>query len=192
MSVIAFIVIAISFGISTMLVFQRCAAAQPIRLSAGLAATIATAATHIALFAVGILVGNLLQIESPETPGLFAKQNAYIALGLFLAVIIKMLIPYLRHNPQLPVFNIGNWSGILALAVATGINLLLAGIGGGFVTSPTGHWHRIVWPLLVSTVLLGYWGIMLGRQKVKLRPRIWMIIASTLLLGVAIAAVVNA
>jgi hypothetical protein len=33
---------------------------------------------------------------------------------------------------------------------------------------------------------------MFGRQKVQLRPRRWMILASVLLIAVAIAAVVNA
>ena len=46
--------------------------------------------------------------------------------------------------------------------------------------------------MLLLMWLFGYWGVMLGRQKVAMRPIRWMIIASVLLLGVVIAAMVNA
>jgi hypothetical protein len=68
---------------------------------------------------------------------------------------------------------------------------MLVGLGLGFVTPLTGHIHWAIWPLFISTTLLGYMGIMFGRQKVTMRPRRWMIIACILLLGCGIAAVVN-
>ena len=46
--------------------------------------------------------------------------------------------------------------------------------------------------MLIASLLLGYVGLMFGRQKVDLRPRRWTILASILILAVAIAAVVNA
>lgn len=175
-----------------MLVFQRSTESHPMPLTKGLVTAFSVATVYVAMFAAGILIGDMLRIESPTAPELYSKTNSYIALGLFIVVIVKLLLPYLRREPQLPVFDISKWSGIFAMAVATGINILLAGIGSGFVTTTAGHWHRIVWPMLAATILLGYWGIMLGRQKIKIRPRHWAIVASILLLGVAIATIINA
>ena len=68
----------------------------------------------------------------------------------------------------------------------------LLGMGVGFVTLLSGHFHSAFWPLLVATFLFSYLGIMYGRQHVKLRPRRWMVVSAVILIVTAIAAVVNA
>ena len=191
MSIVSYIVIALAMGIVNMLLFRRCGEATPVRLSAGLLIVLAVSAIHVVLYYLGSRVGSLLSLHSPDNPYMYADVNAYIFLGLTLMVIIKMFAPYLRKVPRLPLFNLGDRRSVVAMAVATGINVLLVGIGTGFVEQ--GHaLHKIVWPLLTASLLLGYLGLMFGRQKVQLRPRRWMVVACVLLLGTAIAACVNA
>ena len=174
-----------------MLLFRPCGEATPVRISAGLLIVLAVSAIHVVLYYLGSRVGSLLSLHSPDDPYMYADVNAYIFLELTLMVIIKMFAPYLRKVPRLPLFNLGDRRSVVAMAVATGINVLLVGIGTGFVEQ--GHaLHKIVWPLLTASLLLGYLGLMFGRQKVQLRPRRWMVVACVLLLGTAIAACVNA
>lgn len=191
MHVAFFIVIALALGLCDMLLFRRCAEATPIRLSSGLLAALAVAVIHVFMYWLGAFIGNLIQLESIDNPMLFARENAYICLGLFLIVVIKMLFPYLRREPRLPLFSLGSASSVLAMAFASGINVLLLGIGTGFVEQGI-RIHCIVWPLFIATFIFGYLGVMYGRQKVQMRPRRWMVAACILLLGVGIAAVVNA
>lgn len=191
MSIVSYIVIALALGIVNMLLFRRCGEATPVRLTAGLVIVLAVAVIHVILYYLGSRVGSLLSLHSPDDPFMYADVNAYIFLGLTLMVIIKMFAPYLRKEPRLPLFNLGDRRSVVAMAVATGINVLLVGIGTGFAEQ--GHAvHKIVWPLLTASLLLGYLGLMFGRQKVQLRPRRWMVVACVLLLGTAIAACVNA
>lgn len=191
MSVVSYIVLALALGVVNMLLFRRCGEVTPVRLSSGLFLVLTVSAIHVILYYLGNRVGNLLCLHSPSDPHLYDDYNAYIFLGINLVVVIKMLVPYLRKEPRLPLFNLNDSRSLLPMALATGINVLLVGIGTGFVEQ--GHAvHKIIWPLLAASVLLGYLGLMFGRQKVQLRPRRWMIFASVLLLGTAIAACVNA
>ena len=192
MHIAAYIVLALAFGICNMLLFRRCAELTPIRLSRGLLVTIAVAAAQCALFLLGMLLGDLLRFELPDDSTAFAKANALIFLGLDIIVMLRMLKPYLRREPKLPLFDLTSNRACSALALTAAVNPLLVGLGAGFVAS-TDDMHK-VWPILMLVLmwLLGYWGVMLGRQKVAMRPVRWMIIAAVLLLGVGIAAMVNA
>lgn len=192
MLIAAYIVLGIAFGISGMLLFYRCSEAIPVRLSHGLMAALLVATVQTVLFLLGMTLGNLLRIELPDDPDAFRHANALVMLGLTIFVVLRQLLPFLRREPRLSLFNISAWKSVMAMAVATGINHFLVGLGAGFVASPATDLHKALWPLLILMFLLGYWGIMLGRQKVQLQPRRWMVVASILLLGVAIAAVVNA
>lgn len=174
-----------------MLLFYHCGSATPVRLTSGLVITLSVSAIHTLLYNIGIMTGDLLRFESDGGTALFARTNAYIMLGLMLFIIIKMLLPYLRREPKVPVFDLRNRKSVLAMVLATGINVLLIGIAVGLVTKNL-NLHMIIWPLLVASFLLGYLGLMCGRQKVKLRPRIWMIACCILLLGVTVATTVNA
>lgn len=184
------LVIALALGVCTMLLFRRCGEATPVRLSVGLLTVVAVAAVHALLFLLGTVVGSLLSFSSPDNPQMYADINAYIFLGMTIIVDIKMLWPYLRREPRLPLFDLRSPVAVLAMAVATGVNVLLLGIGVGFVGGV--GIHAILWPLFVAGTLLGYLGLMFGRRKVSLRPRRWMVLACVLLLATAIAACVNA
>ncbi len=193
MSIISFIIIAIAFGISTMVLMKRCAEATPVRLSAGLLIATMVAMVHTVLFIVGMLAGNLLRFESADDPFAYAEVNALVLMGMTVVVLLKLLFPYLRREPKLAVFPLNGGLGrTLLMTVASGINIFLLGMGVGFVALLSQGVHRAVWPLFTLTLLFSYLGIMYGRQKVEMRPRRWIIISCVLLLGVAIAAVVNA
>ena len=193
MSIISFIIIAIALGISTMVLIKRCAEATPVRLSAGLLIATMVAMVHTVLFIVGMLAGNLLRFESADDPFAYAEVNALVLMGMTVVVLLKLLFPYLRREPKLAVFPLNGGLGrTLLMTVASGINIFLLGMGVGFVALLSQDVHRAVWPLFTLTLLFSYLGIMYGRQKVEMRPRRWIIISCVLLLGVAIAAVVNA
>ena len=191
MSIATYIVLSIAFGVTAMLLMRRCAETTPVKLTKGLAIMFVTATIYVLLFILGITLGDLLRIEGADAPQLYARTNAYIFLGLTIFVALRMLLPHLKRKPQLPVFDLRNWGSVLAMSVASGINVLLVGLGLGFVMPLAGHIHWAIWPLFISSVLLGYTGIMFGRQKVTIRPLRWMIVACILLLGCGIAAVVN-
>lgn len=193
MSIVSFIVIAIAFGISDMLLMRRCAAAAPVPLSSGLLISFTVAVVHAALFCLGILVGNMLRFELPDDPYAFSQPNSFVLLGLTLIVIVKMMLPYMgrKMQPEAYDLNAGTFR-VLLFTVATGINGFLLGIGVGFVALLAGHVHSALWPLLISTFLFSYLGIMYGRQQVKLRPRRWIAVTAVILLVTAIAAAVNA
>jgi len=192
MHLAAYIVIALAFGIADMLLFRRCAEVTPIRLSRGLLLALVVAAVQTALLLFGMALGDLLRFELPNNADAFRGTNALIFLGLDLFVLLRMLLPYLRREPRLPLFDLGSNAACAALAVTAGVNTLLVGLGAGFVASAAADLHKALWPMLLLCFPLGYWGVMLGRQKVAVRPVRWMVIAAIMLLGVGIAAVVNA
>lgn len=193
MSIVSYIVIALAMGVVNMLFFRRCGETTHMRLSEGLLVILAQSAIHAALFYLGGLIGILLCMYSPSDPTMYADVNAYIFLGMVLVVIIKMLFPYLRKEPRLPVFDLDKKSvfAFSGMIIVTGINVFLVGVGVGF-TETENPIHKMLWPMFGMSFLFGYLGLMFGRQKVTMRPRRWMILACVLLLGTAIAAVVNA
>ena len=193
MSIVSFIVIAIALGISAMLFMRRCAEAAPVPLSAGLLISFSVAVVHAALFCLSIHLGNMLRFELPGDPEAFARPNSFVLLGLTIIVTIKMMWPYMGRKSQPMAYDLNvSIFRVVLLAVATGINGFLLGVGIGFVTPLSGHLHSALWPLMIATLLFSYLGIMYGRQRVKLRPRRWMVVSSLILLVMAIAAVVNA
>lgn len=192
MIIAAYIVLALAFGISDMILFQRCGKVTPIRLSRGMAVTLVVAVVQTMLFMLGMLLGDLLRFELPTDAQAYAQTNAMIFMGLAVFVVLRMLMPHLRREPKLPLFNLGSNAACVAMAFATGINYLLIGLGAGFVASLESDLHKALWPMLVVLFLTGYFGLMLGRRKVALRPRRWMIVVAVLILAVAIGALVNA
>lgn len=190
MSIASYIVIALALALSNMLQFRRSGEVTPIRLSTGVFVALLVAVVHSALYYLGGAIGSLLRISSPDSPTMYADVNAYIFLGLAIVVAVKLVFPYLKRNPQLPVFRLDQLQSVFAMALASGINVCLVGIGTGFVESGQAF-HRMVWPMLACIFLFGYLGLMFGRQKVQMRPRRWIVIAGVLLVGVGIAAVVN-
>ena len=202
MHLVAYIVLSMAFGIANMLLFHRCAEAFSsaaagsltlrLRLSRGLVVTFLVALVQALLFLLGMFVGDLLRFELPADASAFSKTNALVFLGLAVFVMLRMLMPYLKREPKLPLFNLGSNAACAAMAFATGINLLLTGLGTGFVASLSSDLHKALWPMLIVMFLAGYWGLMLGRSKVSIRPKVWMIVASLLMLAVAFFATITA
>lgn len=192
MSVISFIVIAIAFGISTMMLMRRCAEAASLPLSKGLLVSFVFAVVHAALFCLGMWLGNLLCFESADDPYAFSRPNAFVFLGMAVVVAAKQIWPYLGRKTAPAAYDLNAPPfRLLLFAVASGINGFLLGMGAGFVAPFGGSFHKAFWPLLLLVFLLAYLGIMYGRQHVKMRPRRWMAVSSFILLATAIVAVVN-
>lgn len=190
MYVVLFIVLSLALGISAMLLMRRCAEAVPIQLSSGVLVSFTTAVVHVALFCLGIHLGNKLHFVAPGDPTAYATQNALAFLGLAVVVAVKQLLPYMgrRTKPAAYDLNAGT-TQVLLFTVATGINGFLLGFGVGFVVSLSGYLHAALWPLFLMTFLFSVLGIMFGRQHVPLRSRRWMGLSSLIIFMTALCTV---
>ena len=186
MSLVSFIVIAFAFGIYDMLLFRRCAEVSPVRLSAGLVMTAGVAIIHALFLWLGAALGNVLRFELSNDTLAFQNANCWVFFALSLFVAGRSFFPYLRRESKLPVFSLASFASVFLMAIATGINILLVGIGIGYADVEL-HTHRCLWPMLFLSMLLGYLGVMFGRQHVKVRHRRWAFVSAVMILGVAIA-----
>lgn len=180
MTILEYIVLSIALGISSLVVIRDSAEKKRIRLSRGLLVALVVAIVQTVMLELGILIGNLLRFDMPDYDNL-------IFLGVFLLVAIRMLAKVFRRNKETPAFDISHWGTIFALAVAVGINVLLIGIGAGFrVLFETDLWRSSI-PMLVVLFVFCYWAIMLGRQKVDIRPKRWCALSVLMLLVLAVS-----
>lgn len=184
MSIVSFIVIAIAFGISFMLLMQRCADAAPVPLSSGLLISLTMAVVQVALFCLGILLGNMMRFELPDDPEAFARPNAFIFLGMSIFVAAKMLWPYMGRKTKPASFDLNAGTlRVLLFTVAAGINGFLLGLGAGFVAS------------LAALALSGLFFWLLTNLNERLyenvAPEVEFLLDS-LTAGISIVAVVNA
>ena len=76
-----------------MLLMHRSAEAAPVRLSSGILVSFATAVVHVALFCLGIWLGNKLLLTDNGNPASYAQQNAWVFFGLAVMVAIKQFLP---------------------------------------------------------------------------------------------------
>ena len=130
MSIVSFIVIAIAFGISAMLLMRRCAEVAPIPLSEGLLVSFTVAVVHAALYCLGIYLGNILRFELPDNPDAFTRANSFVLLGLSVFVALKMVWPYLNTADVLR-----SQCGHVPCAPFHGSH--------GHQWFPFGYWHRV-------------------------------------------------
>ncbi|MBQ9418232.1 MAG: hypothetical protein IJU19_06590 [Bacteroidales bacterium] len=191
MTIVFYLVLALAFSIADMLLLHRCTQSASIRLTRGLGVALLIASVQTSLFLLGQWTGNLLRFELPDNPNAFTTANTLVFIGLDLFVVLRMLSPYLRKKAVLPEFNLDSNQAVAALGFASGINLLLLGLGCGFIRLVYIDFHAALWPLLILTMLASYWGIMLGRRSITLRPKRWMLFASLLLAGLAVAALLQ-
>ena len=185
-----FIVISVALGISAMLLMRRCADASPIPLSSGIVVSFITAVMHVALFCLGIFLGNKLVFIDAANPEAYVTQNSYVFIGLAAMVAIKQIIPYMGRRTKPAAYNLN--SGVFQVflfTIATGINGFLLGFGVGFVAVLGEYIHAAIWPLLVMTFLFSVLGIMFGRQHVPLRPRRWITLSGLLIFMMALCVV---
>ena len=191
MYIIFFIVLSLALGISVFLLMHRCADARPIPLSSGVLVSFATAVMHVALFCLGIFLGNKFCFMENGDPLVYVKQNALVLLGLSIFVALKQLLPYMGRRTKPASYDLN--AGVLQvflLTIATGTNGFLLGFGVGFVAMLGECLHAALWPLFVMTFLFSVLGIMFGRQHVPLRPRRWMALSSLLLFVTAFCVVI--
>ena len=182
MYIIFFIVLSLALGISVFLLMHRCADARPIPLSSGVLVSFATAVMHVALFCLGIFLGNKFCFMENGDPLVYAKQNALVLLGLTIFVALKQLLPYMGRRTKPASYDlIAGVLQVFLFTIATGTNGFLLGFGVGFVAILGECLHAALWPLFVMTFLFSVLGIMFGRQHVPLRPRRWMALSSLLL-----------
>ena len=190
MYIIFFIVLSLALGISVFLLMHRCADARPIPLSSGVLVSFATAVMHVALFCLGIFLGNKFCFMENGDPLVYAKQNALVLLGLTIFVALKQLLPYMGRRTKPASYDlIAGVLQVFLFTIATGTNGFLLGFGVGFVAILGECLHAALWPLFVLTFLFSVLGIMFGRQHVPLRPRRWMALSSLLLFVTALCVV---
>lgn len=187
MSLIEYIAISIAFGIDSMLVMRRHTLQMPIRLTHGLAVSIMLAIVFSVMFYAGIQLGQLLRFTSPTGDADMLNTNTMVFVGLVVLTSIKMLFSIRRNKKkELSLYDLSRWSTVVALSIASGINVMIVGMGIGFLPSTTGdRWNALI-PIAIATWLLSYWGIMMGRQKVELRENRWLVVALLLLLSTTV------
>lgn len=190
MYIVIFIVLSIALGISAMLLMHRSVEATPVRLSSGILISFATALVHVALFCLGIWLGNKLFLNNNGDPTPYVKQNALVFLGLAVMVALKQFLPYMgrRTKPAAYDLNAG-FVQVFLFTVFTGINGFLLGFGIGFVAMLGECFHAALWPLFILTFLFSVLGIMFGRQHVPMRSRRWMGLSSLIIFMTALCTV---
>lgn len=190
MYIIFFIVLSLALGISVFLLMHRCADARPIPLSSGVLVSFATAVMHVALFCLGIFLGNKFCFMENGDPLVYAKQNALVLLGLTIFVALKQLLPYMGRRTKPASYDlIAGVLQVFLFTIATGTNGFLLGFGVGFVAILGECLHAALWPLFVMTFLFSVLGIMFGRQHVPLRPRRWIGLSSMIIFVTALCVV---
>lgn len=192
MTIFEYILIALAFGTETMLFMRRHTEKVPVRLTQGAALASIVALVYAVMFLLGIRIGNILRFADPDMGASFDTANSLVFVGLAVVVVLKMLISLRRHkNREAVIYNIERYTTMVALAFAMGINVLIFGLGVGFLPATDGDLWRVAIPMFVAVLLLAYWGVMLGRQKVEIREKRWIFISVILLLAVVLYRVVT-
>ncbi|MBQ9547428.1 MAG: manganese efflux pump [Bacteroidales bacterium] len=192
MTIFEYILIALAFGTETMLFMRRHTEKVPVRLTQGAALASIVALVYAVMFLLGIRIGNILRFADPDMGASFDTANSLVFVGLAVVVVLKMLISLRRRkNREAVIYNIERYTTMVALAFAMGINVLIFGLGVGFLPATDGDLWRVAIPMFVAVLLLAYWGIMLGRQKVEIREKRWIFISVILLLAVVLYRVVT-
>lgn len=187
MPVVCFVLVALAVGVDVFLQTYRSATTREVRLSYGLLVAFVTAVACLLLYWLGVRLGDLLRFEAAGAEDAYDSYNIAVMLGIIIVVAVKMVLPYLRREPQLPAFDIASRGGLVSLAVVSATNPLLLGVGVGFVGGAS--WSA--WLVGGVVFLLSYFGLMFGRQEVALRPRRWAVFATLLLLVAAVVAAVR-
>lgn len=181
MTLLNHIVLASAIGIQLFVSMRNSTAEHPVRLTRALLNSMVATLLFLLLFWCGLGMGQLLRFDLPEV-------DRNIFLGLFLLVIIKILFGLKRAATPADV---SQWKGLLLLSFALGINVLILGIGLGFILDTGASPWRWATPQMVVVPLMGFWGSMLGRQQVDVRPKRWQLLSLLMFLVVAIVAYFN-
>lgn len=178
MTLFDFILLSLAMAIVMMMVVRDCAAQTSIKLTKALLMMGVIALFH-ALFAFGgVSVGRML--------GLDLAVDNMIFLGCLVFVALKLFFVDFRKNKEVVAYDIARLGTVMLLAIATGINTFLLGIGCGFLCLEGVSDGIILVPMFVCVWLFSMWGVMLGRQKVEIRQRRWLLFALIFIFVVAL------
>lgn len=195
MTVIEFILIGLSMGLPVLMTMKGCAGKVQVRLSWGLVASLLVAAVMGAMLALGVSVGNLLRFGSEGDAEIYGNANNLIYIGLVAVVAVKMFAAAFKDKKKVKeVYDISRFGTVFMLAVAMGINTLLLGLGAGFaIEDDEVAKGMLMGGLIVSGFVLvfAYLGVMMGRQKKKLKERRWSLMAVVFLLSAVIYHIIN-
>ncbi|MBR1784265.1 MAG: manganese efflux pump [Bacteroidales bacterium] len=192
MSVISMLAMALAIGIADMLLLYRHNKTADMRPSQSLLATLTVAVIHTGLYLLGVIVGQLVRFSSANGADLYAKENALLLAVLGAFVALRQLRPYLRRKKNKTAIDPAVNHPVIMMAMATGINILLLGLGVGCADGNRHSLHIVVWPLLGLTILLGHFGAMMGRQHTNLRQKRWIALSSLMIVAAIAATAVNA
>lgn len=176
MTIVDYIVLSLAIGVDAMVAMRPCAEQSPVRLVKGLLLSLCMGVVYVALMSAGVVIANRLRFDLPEV-------DKMICLGFIVLVAVKMLLG-LKKEPG--AYDITRFGVALLMDVARGINVLLIGLGVGFVGLLADDFWKYALPMLGLVSLSSMWGIMLGRKKVAVRHRRWKVIAVLCLLVIAI------
>lgn len=171
MSIFTYILLSLAVALISMVALRRSAEVYPVRLTKGLVVSLVVAASYCVLLSLGVLVANIMpHFEYPDV-------NNMVFVGIALMVAFRLLLNAFGKMESAPAFDLSRWVYVLSLSVATGLNLMMLGLGIGFKTSLVADSLKMLIPTFIATFLLSYLGVMMGRQKVKFRQRRWLLFA---------------
>ncbi len=180
MTVIDYIVLSLAVGIDAMTAMRTCAEQSAVRPVKGLLVSLCMGMVYVVMMSLGVLIANRLHFDLPEV-------DSMICLGFIVLVAVKML---LGMKKGMGAYDIGRFGTAILVAIALGINVLLIGLGTGFVGLISVDFWKYAVPMLALVSFAAMWGIMLGRRNVEVRHRRWKVIAVICLLVVAVKVVI--
>lgn len=147
-----------------MIELRRSATATDIKSLRGLGISVTICVFQAALMLGGIYLGKALRIEPTEL-------NDTVALALLVVVAVKLFITTLSKKER-QNYDLTRTATIFALSIALAINTLITGIGLGMATNNMkATLITLCVAIAVSSLFFNEIGIMLGRQKKKLREK---------------------
>lgn len=184
MSFLDSFLLAVALALPAMTVVYGSVSHVPVRPVRGLAVATVVATCAALLLWLGLWLGHALRFDLPEV-------DRMVFLGVVGVLFLKTLPSALRRTPPSHPYDLSVRRNLALLPLATGVNVLLAGLGAGFLCDMEhGVWTSVV-VLAVLSWLLIYLAVMLGRQKKAFHVRRWTLIALLFLLVFAVRLAFN-
>lgn len=179
MNVFGYILFGLSMGLEAMLTMRASAVRVNIQLTRGLLDAFVIAVVECILLLFGIWMASLWTFQ-------FGNVDNYVFLGIILLLVAKMLMETFSKQRREASYDIAHMGTTMLLAVALGMDALIAGMGFGFLDDISTAWLKAALPLFVLVFLFAYLGVMLGRRKVEVKQRRWNLFAVLFVLAVAL------
>lgn len=182
MNIIDFIILALAIGIDSFSSIHKSVRNHPIPLPRGLAIATLMAAIFIGFTSVGILISNALRFN-------YTQIDKVVCIAFILLVALKRTIES-RKQINGNAFNLSQYTQSIVFSIAKGINILLLGLGIGFVENISCFW-KISIPIFVLVLIFSMWGTMLGRKQIEMNYRRWGILSTLCLIIIAIKVAIS-